>query len=71
MRSKKINFKIERCNPKIKKCANESDIDEFMKGLLVENWVYNEMIDYDRFEGRPIYHIMDMKTQWFLDPYES
>ena len=69
MKSKKIEFSIERCNPKIRECANETDIDEFIKGLLVQNWAYNEMIDYDKFDSTPIYHVMDIQTQWLLDPF--
>ena len=39
-----------------------------MKGILVENWVFNRNVAYDEFEKKPVYEVMDIKASWILDP---
>ena len=40
-----------------------------MKGMIVENWVYNKNVDYDQFDREPTYEVMSLKNSWILDPF--
>ena len=72
MLSKKMNMVVERCNNTarlelgLSECYNKTEIEEYIEDLQVDVWTQFEKINYQEYEGKPIYRVQDIVGSFLM-----
>ena len=72
MVSKSVEFQLTRCTDSTKfqddslKCHNKSAIDEWVKGITIDVWKENEMLNIEKFSGKPTSHVKNLISSSYL-----
>jgi len=68
MISKRGEFSIHRCNPqKRNDCKDESEIDLFIKDLVVDIWTVFEKMDVREYDNYPVIRVQDVLTSAIIN----
>ena len=73
---KRGEFVVERCQnitegpDKHSYCESNENINKFISDLQVDAWVFQEKIDYVKYNTKPIYRIAGIISGDILDPFK-
>ena len=72
MISMSLEFQLRRCSESTVfkdsslKCHNQSVIDEWVKGVTIDVWKENEMLNIEKYEGKPTSHLTNLIASAYL-----